>query len=140
MTCVVRIYGAGLNCNDGSSLENFSSIDYPAGTTLQGVTTCNYASLRPVINGILTGPNYAYHPSGVTITLVGCDDNANQKCDCINGGCLPSKIYNTPGKYANLAACESGCAKDSNCDGECVSAAEISALQQAANALQNEFC
>jgi hypothetical protein len=62
------------------------------------------------------------------------------KCDCVNGGCVPSATYNTPGKYANLAACESGCAKDSPCTGECVSTAEIAALQQAVSTVQSRLC
>jgi hypothetical protein len=65
---------------------------------------------------------------------------ANQPFDCLNGGCIPKTTYNTPGKYASLAACRSGCAKDSNCAGECVSAAEIAALQQAANLVRNKLC
>jgi hypothetical protein len=83
-----------------------------------------------------------------SVTIVACSNCAGcctdppptGKCDCVNGGCVPQATYNTPGKYANLAACESGCSKDSPCDGECVSAAEIAALQQAANALQARLC
>jgi hypothetical protein len=140
MACVVQIYGSGLNCANGSSLGNYSTIDYPDGTTLVSVTTCGYPGLRPKINGVVGGVESTYHPSGITITRVGCDLDPNQKCDCLNGGCVPALTYNTPGKYANLAACESGCGKDSPCDGECVSAAEIAALQQAANALQSRLC
>jgi hypothetical protein len=69
-----------------------------------------------------------------------CTDLSNEKCDCLNGGCVPAATYNTPGKYANLAACESGCAKDSTCNGECVSAADLAALQQAAALVQPRIC
>jgi hypothetical protein len=62
------------------------------------------------------------------------------KYDCLNGGCIPRSVFGTPGKYETLAACESGCGKDSPCNGECVSAAEIAALQQAANNLQSRNC
>jgi hypothetical protein len=72
--------------------------------------------------------------------LKGCAVDPAQKFDCLNGGCIPAKTYNTPGKYASLAACEGGCAKDSPCDGECVSAAEIAALQQAAEAIRSRLC
>jgi len=73
---------------------------------------------------------------------VGCvtSIDPNQPCDCINGGCVTKTTYNTPGKYANLSACQSGCAKDSNCIGECVSEPELAALKQAANALQSKIC
>jgi hypothetical protein len=67
-------------------------------------------------------------------------DNGDKPCDCINGGCINASTYNTPGKYANLSACQSGCAKDSNCIGECVSQPELAALQQAANNLQSKIC
>jgi hypothetical protein len=72
----------------------------------------------------------------------GCQDTSSPAdiCDCLNGGCIPAALYGTPGKYANLAACQSACAKDSNCIGECVSPAEIAALQQAANNLQSKIC
>jgi hypothetical protein len=140
MACLVRIYGAGLNCANGSSLGNFSSINYPEGTTLEPIITCGWPSLRPKINGVLQGSDYAYHPAGVTVTPVGCGPDPSSAYDCINGGCVPKATYNTPGKYANLAACESGCAKDSKCTGECVSSAELAALQQAANNLQSKIC
>lgn len=66
--------------------------------------------------------------------------NINQRFDCLNGGCIPQATHKTPGFYANLAACQSGCAKNSNCAGECVSAAELAALQQAANQLKSKIC
>jgi hypothetical protein len=140
MTCVVRVYGAGLKCTDGSSLGNFSSIDYPQGTTMDSVVTCNWSSFRPNINGTLQGANYAYHPTGLTVTLVGCGPDPDQPCDCLNGGCVPKTTYNTPGVYANLAACQAGCAQNSPCTGECVDPAEIAAHRQALNNLQAKFC
>jgi hypothetical protein len=63
-----------------------------------------------------------------------------QPYDCLNGGCVPKTTYNTPGVYVNLAACQSGCAKNSNCTGECVSSEELAALQQAANNLKSRLC
>jgi hypothetical protein len=83
-----------------------------------------------------------------TITVVACsfcpgcciDSALDGKCDCINGGCIPAVTYNTPGKYANLAACQSACAKDSPCTGECVSAADLANLQQAAGIVQSRLC
>ncbi len=64
----------------------------------------------------------------------------NQPCDCINGGCVPKTTYNTPGVFPTLAACLSGCAKNSNCTGECVDPAEIAAHQQAINNLKAKIC
>jgi hypothetical protein len=64
----------------------------------------------------------------------------NPTYDCINGGCVQKGTYNTPGVFDSLAACQSGCAKNSNCTGECVPADEIANLQQALNNLQSKFC
>jgi hypothetical protein len=64
----------------------------------------------------------------------------NQPHDCVNGNCLPKVTYNTPGKYASLAACQSGCAKDSPCTGECIPSTDIAALQQAASKAQANCC
>jgi hypothetical protein len=74
--------------------------------------------------------------------LKGCGDSIspNQQYDCLNGGCIPKATYNTPGVYASLAACESGCAKNSDCTGECVSAEELAALQQATDNLRSRYC
>jgi len=64
----------------------------------------------------------------------------DQPYDCLNGECLPSVVYGTPGIFTSRGTCESGCAKNSDCTGECVSAEEIAALQQAANNLRGRLC
>lgn len=64
----------------------------------------------------------------------------NQPHDCVNGNCLPRTVYKTPGLFASLAACQSGCAKNSNCTGECVDPAEIAALNQAISKLKSKIC
>lgn len=75
----------------------------------------------------------------------GCDNsNPNippeTRFDCVNSGCVPTTTFGTPGKYASLADCQSGCAKDSPCTGECISSSDIAALQQAANKAQANCC
>jgi hypothetical protein len=60
--------------------------------------------------------------------------------DCINGTCLPARTYQTPGRYQNIAECQSGCLRDSNCTGECIPVAEIARLEQGAQALTAKFC
>jgi hypothetical protein len=89
------------------------------------------------LGGIFGGRGWNSQPA---YYLKGCTVDPNQKCDCVNGGCVPATTYNTPGKYATLAACQAGCAKDSACAGECVSAAELAALEQAANNLKSRLC
>lgn len=60
--------------------------------------------------------------------------------DCINGNCLPKSVYGTPGIFASLSACESGCAKNSNCTGECIPSGEINNLRAAVVSLQKQVC
>jgi hypothetical protein len=95
------------------------------------------------------GPYYKYTSPVATYLFTGGwysppefylrDCNAS-RFDCVNGGCVPADTYKTPGFYANLAACQSGCAKNSNCKGECVEAAELAALQQAVGNIKNRIC
>jgi hypothetical protein len=80
-----------------------------------------------------------YRPGTLTINNTPTVDSAIP-CDCINGGCVPKDIYKTPGVFATLSACQAGCAKNSNCTGECVDPAEIAALNQALNNLQAKIC
>lgn len=63
----------------------------------------------------------------------------SQQYDCINGNCISKATYNTPGVFPSLAACQSGC-NQAPCQGECISAQELIALQQAANLLQSKIC
>jgi hypothetical protein len=90
-----------------------------------------------------------YNASSISISIsvvpcAECGGNCctlnNSPCDCLNGNCVPATTYNTPGKYATIAACESGCAKNSNCIGECVDPTEIANLSQAINNLQSKIC
>ena len=78
--------------------------------------------------------------SVISVSFYDCEVDKNQPFDCLNGGCVPKTTYNTPGVFLNLAACQAGCATNSTCTGECVSTAELAALQQAANQLQSKFC
>jgi hypothetical protein len=94
-----------------------------------------YYRYQSTVNpGLFTGGWY----SPPELYLKGCGPAGPY--DCINGGCLPKTTYNTPGVFASLAACQSGCAKNSNCKGECVSADELAALQQAAANLKARYC
>lgn len=62
--------------------------------------------------------------------------------DCINGDCLNSTVYKTPGKFQNLAACRSECSGGGGtpCAGECIPLEEIAALQQAASNIRSRLC
>lgn len=53
------------------------------------------------------------------------------KYDCINGVCLPSTDYGTPGFYLDLASCQAACGQSSCPDGyECVETASTEKLRK----------
>lgn len=70
-------------------------------------------------NGIFQTRYGCNWPGNVTFTFVADP----QKYDCINGVCISSNIYDTPGIYESLEACQSACTSSSECpEGyECVS-------------------
>lgn len=141
MACITRIKGTGVaNCTTGASNNIQYDLTYPERWTLGQSPDCASGVLAPISPAGEIHPNHRFSAIE-SITYEGCDAiPANQKFDCLNGGCIPKTTHNTPGKYASLTACQSGCAKDSNCTGECVSVAELAALQQAASNLQSKFC
>jgi hypothetical protein len=140
MACITRIQGYGANPQTGISNDTFYDLTY------QG--RCTLAQSPAFATGTLTPryPDGSFHPDHVfssvsSITYEGCDPlEPNQRNDCVNGSCLPLTIYGTPGVFASLAACQSGCAQNSNCTGECVDPTEIAGLRQALNNLQSKFC
>ncbi|WP_309740075.1 hypothetical protein [Chamaesiphon sp. OTE_20_metabat_361] len=130
----------------GCDNNNYEFFRCSEGVTTGPTTFCGNLRLIDV-EGTFTPSNGSC--KSATIVIVSCSFCPNcctnpldpaQPYDCINGNCLPKTTYSTPGKYASLTACQSGCAKDSNCSGECVSAAEIAALQQAASLVRNKLC
>jgi hypothetical protein len=129
-----------LNCADvvGTGYECEEDI-----SIVSSQNACGPVALRAT-SGKFTDGNSTC--KSLSVNVVDCSNCPNccgvsvQKCDCLNGGCISQQTYNTPGKYASLEDCQARCAKDSNCDGECVSAAEIAALQQTANLVRNKLC
>jgi hypothetical protein len=159
--CQTIFHGQGGNCTTGGKLDNYGSTTFDGYWKATSHIVCGHTWLSPVdLLGKLhpQADNYAFFPGTLTIEYLGdCSDydpdfgsgsgsgsgsgiNTNQPCDCLNGGCIPASIYKTPGRYATLAACESGCANNSPCDGECVSTAAIANIEQAVNNLQSRLC
>jgi hypothetical protein len=101
---------------------------------------CNGGQAIKIFNGGAEVLYSCFNAGSLTITPIVPPVSAAAPCDCVNGGCVPKTLYGTPGVFANLAACQGGCAKNSNCMGECVDPAEIAALKQAVNTLQSKIC
>lgn len=140
MACVTTVSGVGGNCITGGSLNNPGVYTFPGYWVPVSHSVCGRTWTSLAKDGV-KHPNADYYSFfQATFSYSGCDPDPSQPCDCINGGCVPKTTYNTPGVFPTLAACESGCAKNSNCAGECVSAAEIAALQQATSTLRSKLC
>lgn len=140
MVCITRIIGFGVA---GCPNDTPNGIEYNLtyiGRWILGVRpNCGTNSAPFSPEGIIH-PSHTFS-SVSSITYENCSAiDPNKPHDCINGGCLPATVYNTPGIFATFASCESGCAKNSNCKGECVSVEELAALQQAANNLRGRLC
>ena len=131
-----------LGCDDGLRV-GYYCLD---GLSITGGGVCGGGQFVPVPYFGDSTSNSTKSGSFVIVSCSKCSGcctdaiNPDQACDCVNGGCVPKATYNTPGAFATLAACQSGCAKNSNCAGECVDPAELAALQQAASNLQSKIC
>lgn len=140
MACQTLFTGEGGSCATGLGLGNLITYTLSGVWTMGSFSACGRSWVALYQNGVKhPNPDYLFFPPTATIQYINCG-NAVGRFDCLNGGCLSNATYNTPGKYATLTACQAGCAKDSNCTGECVSAEELAALQQAAGALQSRIC
>jgi len=90
---------------------------------------------------VQTSNSAQYLPGSIFLELIEANPiPPNQPFDCLNGGCIPKATYNTPGVFPSLAACQLGCAKNSNCAGECVSPAQMADLQSATANLIARYC
>jgi hypothetical protein len=140
-----RLYITAVNgtaCGGGKAVKDVGLV--PAGTYIINFSYGAYCGSRVVVNG-----NY-YFSDGIvettaSLTLIEIAPELPfplplSPHDCINGSCIPQLQYSTPGQYPNLTACQSGCASNSNCVGECVSPQQLAALQAAADILKTKFC
>lgn len=120
---------ATIRVGTGAAGSHGGTLYYYTRTTVDGAETpsgdCSVATFSRVADG----------------TCGNCADTG-QYYDCINGSCIGKETYNTPGLYASLPACQSMCGAPITppCDGECVSNAQIAALQQAANIITSKLC
>jgi hypothetical protein len=163
--CQTIFHGQGGNCTTGGALDNYGSTTFDGYWHAVSHVVCGQTWLSPInANGVLhpAADNYAFFPGTLTIEYIGdCSDyndpdndgtgsgtggtggtggTSTQRYDCLNGGCVNSRTYKTPGVFATVAACQSGCANNSPCDGECFSAAEVANIKQGISNLQRRLC
>lgn len=143
MSCTTTVRGQGGNLSTCGSNNTNHVITYPGRIVLRMLpypSPGNCSFLRPVNEqGITIGSDGFTSVQSITYSA-GCEPLRESAYDCLNGGCIPKSAYGTPGVFANLANCLSGCATNSTCRGECVSPEQIAALQQAANAVRPRLC
>lgn len=117
-----------------------SALAVPTLTVIQVSRGITFYSVSPSVSASCVSPGFGWYTTPEFYTK-GCEGlPLSLSFDCLNGGCVGSGLYGTPGVYQSLAACQSGCAKNSTCTGECVSSEELAALQQAAANVRPRFC
>lgn len=58
--------------------------------------------------------------------------------DCINGACIKSSKYDTPGLYENISECEKACG--TGCSGKCLSNEEWNKIKNLAKQIKDKNC
>lgn len=66
--------------------------------------------------------------------------SVSARFDCINGECINSDTYDTPGNYASLEECQAQCGIGAICDGVCVSNADWSKIESLSGQLKQRNC
>jgi hypothetical protein len=113
---------------------------------------------RLVVDGIPT-QGQGHYPGTGTILIIEDYPLANQYCpsprggrsgncdsclsppkkyDCINGECVESSIYNTPGIYQSISDCEVNCG--AGCSGKCLSNSDWAQIENLASQLKSKNC
>lgn len=140
MACTTNFEGQYGDCNTGGAQPGIHSFSAPGKLVPGTFGQCGYSWQ---VMRYADGSHYPISFANGTLvySYVDCQGIPTESgYDCINAGCVGKSLYQTPGKYATLAACQSACAKDSNCTGECVDPAEIAQLNQAINQLKSKYC
>lgn len=151
--------GVGFNSDNGYWYENIYCAD---SVTFEYQSTNPYTGGDPWMNVVVDGVSQSgvgYYPGTEQVLLINDYPLAGQYCpnprggrsgdcnsclfpqqqyDCINGTCIPSTNYNTPGLYSSLSECETACG--TGCSGKCLSNAEWAQIQGLAAQLKNKNC
>ncbi|AFY48898.1 hypothetical protein Nos7524_3095 [Nostoc sp. PCC 7524] len=76
---------------------------------------------------------------GFTVRQISLCAGQTLTYDCINGECIQSSQFNTPGIYTSLAQCESQCG-GATCKGKCLSNSDWAQIEGLAAQLKNKSC
>ncbi|BAY74175.1 hypothetical protein NIES25_51710 [Nostoc linckia NIES-25] len=109
----------------GSGRYNFSA-------TATKMTRADGSVISQSVAGILCSTNSLYH--SVSVQYIPDDE----KFDCINGACISSNEYSTPGIYQSLGECEVNCG--TGCSGKCIPNAEWAQIEGLSSQLKSINC
>lgn len=84
---------------------------YDGSTPLEGRE--NYVTTNGAIIACTTQAQFDAARAGRSDVGAGCADCLGVTYDCINGECVRSNTYKTPGKYKSLEECQAACSVDS---------------------------
>jgi hypothetical protein len=114
---------------------NFSTPGYQNGTDVKtyNVPDNSYVNAYKVVTGGAPNNTYdvrvdgnlgtfvlaTYSPGSINVSITSssnsCTATSTSKYDCINGSCVVSNQYKTPGFYTSLSACQAKCGDGTTC-------------------------
>ncbi|MBD2197941.1 MULTISPECIES: hypothetical protein [Calothrix] len=129
----------GVGATGTYEFRELPSTDIPPNSSGQYIVTyqawvffAGETAYKVFVNGIEPNPGWGFRYGTAAWIL------DPFKYDCINGACIPSSTYNTPGIYQSLSECEIACG--TGCNGKCISNAEWSKIEGLSSQLRNKNC
>ena len=148
MSCTLTIHFSVPGYQDGTDVQSYSVVDgsyrspfaVPRPDLGYNGSSNNTYSIR--CDGSAGVVELAtYYPGYLKPTISSSENSCpalTLKYDCINGACIASTKYTTPGLYESLSECEVVCG--TGCSGKCISNSDWAQIQDLSNQLKNKSC
>ncbi|MEH2164561.1 MAG: hypothetical protein V7K38_26795 [Nostoc sp.] len=158
-SCILTVNFSTPGYNNGSDVGSFNVPDGSYQTAYKvviGGPPQNTYELR-VDGNLGTILLNTYSPGSINVTVTSSSNSCLNvtKYDCINGQCIQSSTYETPGIYQSLADCQAVCANGGACasgkkcvdpttfcpDGKvCIDQGEFDSIEALISKINSEIC
>lgn len=136
---MVALYQHLPDCSKAETLElRFDSKPIITFASSQncGCSTYNF-SVDSTNLAVISNPSAWYHSIGSPVYVPGPGEG-EERYDCVNGSCVSAELYNSPGIYESLSACEQNCGP--GCGGVCISSSHWTKISSLAAMVKNKDC